>query len=468
MAAQNEISAIIDARKLSSTQIWVIICCSFVILLDGYDIQTMSLVVRTLISDLGVDREFFGFVLSAALMGMLAGYALVAPLGDRLGRRPVLITGMLVVGLASIATAFAVQLAPITQPLIGPLTPLLDALQSSHDPAIVSLIVWRFLTGVGLGASLANATALTSEYVPTKNRAFLIGMMYLSVALGALIAGFVAPPILSALGWHWIFLIGGFIPLVIAFLLLVSVPESVRLLLEKRPNDPRIPRLLRRIAPDVDAGSVFAEKHEHVKSQNVFALLSGRYWARTLLLWGVFIFNLFVLYAMITWLPQILSEAGWSQGDASRGGVMIQAGGIIGGLIIARFMDRGFTVPAMIAGYVVSVVAFGLFLILPNSVLGWSTLLVFIGGGISGAQVSLNSLSVIFYPPVIRATGAGWANTMGRIGAISAPLVARHGHGRLSPLHGAAAHFPYLADSGLRYRHAAVVAGVETWPRIGG
>ena len=103
---------------------------------------------------------------------------------------------------------------------------------------------------------------------------------------------------------------------------------------------------------------------------------------------------------------------------------MIQAGGIIGGLIIARFMDRGFTVPAMIAGYVVSVIAFALFLVLPNSVLGWSTLLLFIGGGISGAQVSLNSLSVIFYPPVIRATGAGWANTMGRIGAISAPIVA--------------------------------------------
>jgi AAHS family 4-hydroxybenzoate transporter-like MFS transporter len=249
-------------------------------------------------------------------------------------------------------------------------------------------------------------------------------MMYLSVALGALIAGFVAPPILAALGWHWIFLIGGFIPLAIALILLVSIPESIRLLLSKRPGDQRIARLLKWLAPDVDPADVYAEKHEHVKSQSVFALLSGKYWARTLLLWCVFIFNLFVLYAMISWLPQILSEAGWSQGDSSRGGVMIQAGGIIGGLIIARFMDRGFTVPAMIVGYIVSVIGFGLFLILPNSVLGWSALLVFIGAGISGAQVSLNSLSVIFYPPIIRATGAGWANTMGRIGAISAPLVA--------------------------------------------
>ena len=422
--AQNEIGAIIDARKLSSLQIWVMICCGLVILLDGYDLQTMALVVPTLVKDLGVDRKFFGFALSASLMGMLGGYAIVAPLGDRIGRRPVLIGGMAVVGLASIATAYAIELAPLTQPLIGPLTPLLNALQSSKDSAIVSFVVLRFLTGIGLGACIANATALTSEYVPTKNRAFLIAMMYLNVALGALIAGFVAPTILSTLNWHWIFLIGGFLSLVIAFIAFVSVPESIRLLLSQHPGDARIPRLLKQLAPDVDPSSVYAEKHEHVKSQSVLALLSERYWSRTILLWLVFIFNLVVLYTMISWLPQILSEAGWTQAQALRGSVTIQAGGIIGGLIIGRFMDRGFAVPALIVGYLVTVTAFGLFLVLPSTVPTWIALLLVIGGGISGAQVSLNSLSVIFYPPVIRATGAGWANTMGRIGAIAGPLIA--------------------------------------------
>ena len=423
-AGQNEISAIIDARKLSVTQIWVIICCGLVILLDGYDIQTMALVVPTLIKELGVARKFFGFALSASLMGMAVGYAFVAPFGDRIGRRPVLIGGILFVGLSSLATAYALELAPLTKPLIGPLSPLLDLLQSSKDPSIVSFITWRFLTGVGLGTCIANATALTSEYVPAKNRAFLIAMMYLNVALGALIAGFVAPTILSNLNWHWIFYIGGALPLAIGFLALISIPESIRLLLSKRPGDPRIPRLLKRLAPDIDPATVYAEKHEHVKSQSVLALLSARYWARTILLWLVFIFNLVALYTMISWLPQILSEAGWTPAQALRGSVMIQAGGIVGGLIIGRFMDRGLTVPALITGYVITVIAFALFLVLPSTVPVWIALLLVIGGGISGAQVSLNSLSVIFYPPVIRATGAGWANTMGRIGAIAGPLVA--------------------------------------------
>ncbi|MFZ1989272.1 MAG: MFS transporter [Alphaproteobacteria bacterium] len=422
--AQNEISALIDARKLSIFQIWVIIACGLVILLDGYDIQTMSLVVPTLIKELGVERSAFSLALSASLIGMLAGYALVGPLGDKFGRRPLLISGMLVVGLGSIATAYAIELAPGFQPLITVAEPLLKFMNITTNPNLFSFVILRFITGVGLGASLPNGTALTSEYVPAKNRAFLIGMMYLNVALGALIAGFAAPPILAQLGWHWIFLVGGFAPLVICFILLLSIPESIALLLNKSPGDPRIPRLLARLAPGVDPSTVYAEKHENVKSQSVFALLSREYWARTLLLWCVFIFNLFVLYAMISWLPAILHDAGWSPGDASRGSVMIQAGGIVGGLIIARFMDRGYTVPAMIGGYIVTVIAFSLFLVLPNSVLGWDLLLLFIGSGISGAQVSLNSLSVIFYPPIIRATGAGWANTMGRAGAIAAPLVA--------------------------------------------
>jgi AAHS family 4-hydroxybenzoate transporter-like MFS transporter len=419
-----EITDLIDARKLGFTQVWVIIACSMVILLDGYDIQTMALVVPTLMDDLGVAKEAFSWALSAALIGMLVGYAFVAPLGDRIGRRPMLIAGMALVGAGSIATAFAVQFAPFVEPFVKGTAPLWHALTINTDPTMFSFFILRFITGVGLGASLPNGTALTSEYVPTRNRAFLIGMMYLSVALGALIAGNIAPPILTHLGWHWIFLVGGFIPLAICLILIVSIPESVRLLLIRKPGDPRIARLLKRLAPGVDPANVYAEKHEHVKSQSVFALLSRQYIGRTVLLWCVFIFNLFVLYALISWLPTILNEAGWTRAEALRGSVTIQAGGIIGGLIIARFMDRGYTVPAMTVGYIVTVIAFALFLVLPNSVLYWNLLLLLIGGGISGAQVSLNSLSVIFYPPVIRATGAGWANTMGRFGAIAAPIVA--------------------------------------------
>ena len=418
-----EIGQLIDERPLGAMQIWVIIACAMVILLDGYDIQTMSLVVPTLIEELGAPREAFGLALSAAIIGMLVGYSIVAPLGDKFGRRPLLIAGMALVGVASIATAYAIELAPVFKPLITLMEPLLKLLHITTDPNLFSFVLLRFITGIGLGASLPNGTALTSEYVPSKNRAFLIGMMYLSVALGALIAGFIAPPILDQLGWHWIFLIGGFIPLGICLILLVSIPESVRLLLSKGQNDPRIARLVRRLARDVDPATVYAEKHENVKSQNVFALLSREYWPRTLLLWCIFIFNLFVLYTLIGWLPQILTEAGWTRGEALRGSVMIQAGGIIGGLIIARFIDRGKTVPAMAVGYTLTVIAFALFLVLPATVPIWYTLLLVIGGGISGAQVSLNSLAVIFYPPVIRATGAGWANTMGRFGAISGPLV---------------------------------------------
>jgi MFS family permease len=50
-------------------------------------------------------------------------------------------------------------------------------------------------------------------------------------------------------------------------------------------------------------------------------------------------------------------------------------------------------------------------------------LLLVVGGGISGSQFVLNALSAIYYPPVIRATGIGWAASVGRIGAILSPMI---------------------------------------------
>jgi AAHS family 4-hydroxybenzoate transporter-like MFS transporter len=154
----------------------------------------------------------------------------------------------------------------------------------------------------------------------------------------------------------------------------------------------------------------------------VLALLGPTYRTRTILLWSTFALNLFVLFTLVSWLPTVLSDAGWTRTQALRGAVMNQAGGIVGGLIIAWLIDRGRILPAMIGGYVVAAIALSLFLVVPSSVPNWVQLLLLIGAGISGGQVALNALSVLFYPPSLRATGAGWANTLGRIGALLAPF----------------------------------------------
>jgi AAHS family 4-hydroxybenzoate transporter-like MFS transporter len=391
-----EIGELIDQRKLSGLQITVIIMSALVVWLDGYQIQSMALVVPVLASEWSVKSSDFSLVLASALAGIALGGAFLGPLGDRRGRRTLLIASMAIVGFSSIATGYAT--------------------------GMTQLVIWRFLTGLGLGASMPNATALTSDYMPSRRRAALVTLMFSGVAIGAFTSGFVAQPIIDAFGWRGMFTIGGVLPLVTCFLLAAITPESIRLLLARAPDDARIPRILARLAPGTDPRTVYARKQE-IKRQSVVELLRGSYRKGTLLLWLVFIVSMFILYFLVNWLPALLTAQGWASSRALKGAVMIQAGGVMGGLILSWYVDKGKTVAAMITAYAVTALAFGLFAVLPSSGASWWILLLVVGGGISGGQFALNALAAIFYPPLIRATGVGWAFSVGRIGAIISPVV---------------------------------------------
>jgi MFS transporter, AAHS family, 4-hydroxybenzoate transporter len=391
-----EISQLIDQRKLSSLQITVIILSALVVWLDGYHIQSMALIVPSLSAQWSVKSSDFSLVLASALLGIAIGGAFLAPLGDRFGRRILLISSMAFLGLASIGTSFANN--------------------------TIQLLVWRFLTGLALGASLTNATALTSEYLPNKRRAALVTLMFSGVSIGAFTSGFVAPVIIEKFGWKGMFTIGGAIPMLLCVVLAAAIPESIKLLLSIRPSDPRIANILARLAPETDPRTVYAKKPE-IHKQSVTELLNETYRKGTLLLWMVFIFNMFVLYLLVNWLPTLLTTQGWTASQAPKGAVMIQAGGMVGGLILSWCVDKGKTVKAMLAAYIITAAALGLFTILPSSGPSWWVLLLMVGCGISGSQFVLNALSAIYYPPLIRATGIGWAAGIGRIGAVLSPVI---------------------------------------------
>lgn len=386
-----EIGQLIDERKLAPLQILVIVLSFLVVWLDGYHIQSMSLVIPTIAAEWQVKSTAFKLVNSAALIGILLGSATIASMGDRWGRRKVLIISMVIVGISSL--------------FVG------------NANGMTGLVIWRFLTGLGLGASIPNATALTSDYVPGKRRAALVTLMFSGVAIGAFCSGYIAAPIVEHWGWRGIFTVGGVVPLLMGILLAVAMPESLRLLLANKPDDPRIAKILSRMAPDVDARTVYAKKPE-VRRGSVLELLGKSYLKGTLLLWFVFFVNMFILYFLVLWLPVLLSTEGWSASQAQRGAVMNQAGGVLGGLILSYYVDKGKTVISTMTSYALTGIAFGLFAVLSSTGISWWVLLTVVGGGISGAQFVINALAAGFYPPVIRSTGVGWAFSVGRIGAV--------------------------------------------------
>lgn len=396
MSARIDVGRLIDERPMSGMQVVVAVLCAVAIFLDGYDLQAMSLAVPSLAREWGRPPEDFGLALAGAQIGLAIGGAGIAHLGDRFGRRACVIGCLLLLGIATAATA------------------------SSTTP--VEFVIWRVFTGIGIGAIVPNCNAWTAEYVPVRFRSVVVVAMNAAVGLGAFSAGFVAPPLIHAVGWRGIFLVGGIAPLLTAGLMFVMAQESLKFLLTRRGSDRRIGIIVGRVAPGVDPGALFLADAPSGKRGSARVLLDKVFRERTLLLWGMVALNFFTLYVLISWLPTLLEGAGWSPDNALQGAVLIQLGGVIGGIGLSFLLDRGMTKLSLRAAWFTAAVCFLLFLVTPSTLIAWGALLLVIGAGISGSQLCLNALSAAYYPPAIKATGFGWVGVVGGFGSIVAPL----------------------------------------------
>jgi len=360
----------IDGRPLSTLQIRVFALCAAVVLLDGYDLQAMALAVPTLAEQWHRAPPAFSVTLSASLLGLGLGSAFIAPLGDRLGRRPLLLGGLAII--------------------------LLTSLGATTATAPWQLALWRLLVGLGLGVCQSNASALTAEYAPRARRATIMTLMGVCVSLGAVLAGATAPQVLAAAGWRGLFLVGAALPLLVLLAAALGMPESPAIAAQHSAIVPREGGTLR-------------------------ALLQPPYRERTLRLWFVYGLSAMLLYFLISWLPVFLTSAGWSRAQAPHGIALLQFGGILGSLGQAWLVDRRRAISALVGGYSMTLVTALLFA-MPGTAPAWPVLLVLMGSGVAGVMMSIIALGAIFYPPEIRVTGFGWAGAVTRIGAVLGPL----------------------------------------------
>jgi MFS transporter, AAHS family, 4-hydroxybenzoate transporter len=392
-----EIDDLIDSRPLTGLQKYVMFLCALAVLFDGYDLQVMALTVPALSSAWSLAPSNFGMALSASLLGMGLGAAFIGPLGDRYGRRTILAATLAIVGLASIASAFAQD--------------------------ITQLALCRLITGAALGASLANAYTLTADFMPRRRRASLITIAYCNTATGALSASLFAPYLINNFGWQSAFVVGGVLPMLLSLLLVTTAPESIKFLLHRRPQSPAIADILRRLAPGVAAETIFLKPAARALKGSIRDLFARPFRAPTLLMWLGFAMNSFNLYLLVSWLPTLLTGAGWTPTQAIQAISFNSLGGIIGGVSLAWMMDRFGAERTLVTGCVVNAVALLLFLVVPSGFLSWGALLLVIGACTGGMQFAIVSLAAMLYPSSILATGAGWASAVARIGAFIAPLV---------------------------------------------
>lgn len=394
--ARTDLGRLIDERPLSGMQIAIVLLCALVVFLDGYDIQVMSLAVPAIAQEWGILPTAFGWVLSISLVGIGLGGSVVAPVGDSRGRRPVLIAAVALVGASTLAAGYA--------------------------QSVGAFFWWRLLTGVALGASQPLAITLTSEMMPARRRALLVTAMFCTISFGAMIAGFTAPALIGVMGWRGLFLVGGGSTLLLSALLIAALPESLRFLIARRPGHRRIAPALRALAPGLAPEQVYVPP-DPVRPSSPLELLNRTYWSRTLLMWSIYALNVFVTYMLISWLPTLLKQAGFTQNQAFLGASFYQGGSVIGGLALSWAVDAGRPKTGLVIGYGLSILALALLNVAPHEFRVWSVLIALTGAGIAGAQFILIVLAAAFYPLNIRATGVGWTGTASRVGAATAPLV---------------------------------------------
>ncbi|MDB5689617.1 MAG: putative permease, partial [Sphingomonas bacterium] len=237
-------------------------------------------------------------------------------------------------------------------------------------------------------------------------------------------AGLTAPWVVASFGWRGLFYVGGILPLLLAAVLLLGLPESIHFLLARRPGDPRIAHIFGRLFPGETMPPPPApSSRPRAKGASIFDLLRAPLRTRTLVLWLIYSASTFLLYLVLSWLPTLLAAAGWAGPDALRGIVSFQIGGILGSIVLALLVDRGRIVLALAGGYAVSGGAALLFSVVAPGFWAWTILFALVGAGISGAMFAIFALTAGFYPAELRATGYGWAAAVARIGAVLGPLV---------------------------------------------
>ena len=397
----NRLQAVIDGAPITAMQWTTIVLCGLVMFLDGFDTQAISYIAPAIAREWHVERSLLGPIFSAALFGLMAGYLLLSPLSDRFGHRRMVIWASLGFALATLACAFAGD--------------------------VTTLMVLRFLTGIGLGAATPSAVALTGEYSPRRFRASFVLAIYCGFSLGFVAAGIATNVLLEAHGWRALLIAGAIPSFVLAPFLIAALPEAITTLTRRGADRSRALATLHRLDPQLTASDLAARSDGAAAGDRapLRRLFSGGLAVGTLVLWGVFFVNLAEFYALQSWLPTILHDLNYPGSTVVMATALTTVGGIAAAFVVGPAMDRIDAYGALATLYAVGVVftgLVGLALAGPPTLLMATTFLA--GFCISGGQKSVISLAALYYPAEIRSTGVGWALGIGRLGGIAGPLVA--------------------------------------------
>lgn len=393
------VTEIVDNSPFTALHWRAFTLCMACLVMDGFDVQVLGYTAPSIVREWGIANAALGPVFAAANFGVLLGALLCSMLADRIGRRPVIVAATIFVGVMTLLTARA--------------------------SSVPQLLLMRFLTGIGLGTIVSNASSLVGEYGSKRMRATLI--MYSGVGFtgGAAFGGFVATGLIPAYGWQSVFYFGGAIPLLIGLIMFVALPESLQFMALRQKDPAQLAHWLNRVDPALNAMPTdhFVVREENKEGVPIVHLFHEGRAVPTIIFWIINFMNLLNLYSLASWLPTVVRDAGYSGQTAVLVGTVLQVGGTLGTVGLASFVARAGFVRIMSATFALGAISVAM-IGQPGVALALLYVIVFIAGWcIVGSQPALNALSGSYYPTYIRSTGVGAGLGVGRIGAIVGPAI---------------------------------------------
>ena len=397
-AAVVNVRQVIDDGPVTAFQVRAIALCALVAFLDGLDSQSIAVAAPIIADTIGLQRSALGSIFSAGVLGAMLGALTFGPLGDRFGRKRVLVAAAVIFGVFTIFTAWS----------------------GSH----ASLLATRFLAGIGLGGAVPCYIALSSEYAPQSRRAMVASLIWAAFPLGVSLGSFLNAAILVKFGWQMLFLIGGALPITLALALAIWLPESINYMIAAGANPARVRATMARLRPGAPANIRYVNDGERGAGTPLAHLFADGRAAQTTLLWVSFFMGFGILGITVLWTPVLMRDHGIALSQASVVLGVSGLGSLVGmasaGRMVEAFGARAVLVPSFLLG----AVAVGTIGYAAASVPAMAAALfltgLFVGAGASGSL----ALAALIYPTFMRSTGIGWAMGMGRFGQVLAPLLA--------------------------------------------
>ncbi|WKT74614.1 MFS transporter [Acinetobacter variabilis] len=391
------INTLIDEAKFTPFHWGVLIWCLLIIIFDGYDLVIYGVALPLLMQEWALSAVQAGMLASTALFGMMFGAMSFGTLSDKLGRKKTIMICVAIFSGFTFIGAFA------TSP--------------------VEFGILRFLAGLGIGGVMPNVVALMTEYAPKRIRSTLVALMFSGYAIGGMTSALLGAWLVPQFGWKIMFLLAG-TPLLFLPILWKYLPESLMYLTNKQQTA-QAQSIIQKISPTQVIGSDTqfvlneVQKGDEVPLKALFQ--QGRTFS-TFMFWLAFFMCLLMVYALGSWLPKLMIQAGYSLGASMIFLFALNIGGMIGaiggGYLADRFHIKKVLTIMFLCG-AASLILLGYNS--PQFVL--YSLIAVAGAATIGSQILLYTFVAQYYPSTVRSTGMGWASGIGRIGAIVGPVL---------------------------------------------